>query len=255
MQDVKVTIVLPTNALNASVPEQGTPQNAYEPELGQMMFGNDFGEFDLGENRRYVAETLYALSEKLGKKNSDAQAHGCLGGMWGYGQDFESETFEMHPYWWGGCNCGFERKQETWLADHDHADECFYTLLDKEGQRLLEEQKHVSNGGAFDGELLLRQVEEWANANRSPSAPDWPELRDYCDCGFSEVLRKWLEENDHSENCPEHPDNTRAHLPNFSCGDVEIRWYKYIGRGMSVNREVSRGEWEALFARCFASLG
>jgi len=42
--------------------------------------------------------------------------------------------------------------------------------------------------------------------------------------------------------------------PNFKCGAVEVNWYKYIGRGMSVNRPVSRKEWRDIFNKCFKSL-
>lgn len=42
--------------------------------------------------------------------------------------------------------------------------------------------------------------------------------------------------------------------PNFHCGDVVIRWYKTIGRGMTVNRPVTREELAELFRRCDESL-
>jgi hypothetical protein len=43
-------------------------------------------------------------------------------------------------------------------------------------------------------------------------------------------------------------------LPNFRCGSVSLRWYKYVGRGMSSETEVTRDELKAAFKRCFASL-
>lgn len=108
---------------------------------------------NLNDLEDFVSDELYALSELLGKKNPDAQAHGGgLGGEWGYGQDFKNDVFEMHPYWWG--------------------DE----------------------------------------------------------------------------------DALEAYQPNFQCGDIEIRWYKYIGRGMSVNRAVTREEIEVIFRKCCESL-
>lgn len=41
----------------------------------------------------------------------------------------------------------------------------------------------------------------------------------------------------------------KACLPNFRVGDIEIRWYKHPGRGMSVNRPVTRAEMERAFDR------
>ena len=50
------------------------------------------------------------------------------------------------------------------------------------------------------------------------------------------------------EDCPE------AARPNFKCGDVEIRWYKYLGRGMSVNRQITKEELTEIFQKCTDSL-
>ena len=42
--------------------------------------------------------------------------------------------------------------------------------------------------------------------------------------------------------------------PNFSFNGVEIHWYKYPGRGMSVNVDWAAAEWVAWFDKCFAEL-
>ena len=41
-----------------------------------------------------------------------------------------------------------------------------------------------------------------------------------------------------------------ALLPNFAFEGVEIRWYKYAGRGMSCNRELTPDKWASWFSRC-----
>ena len=38
-----------------------------------------------------------------------------------------------------------------------------------------------------------------------------------------------------------------AELPNLKWGEAEIRWYKYPGRGMSVNKEWGPSEWVKWF--------
>lgn len=38
-------------------------------------------------------------------------------------------------------------------------------------------------------------------------------------------------------------DDEHAVLPNLEFEGIEIRWYKYIGRGMSVNKALSEKEW------------
>lgn len=54
--------------------------------------------------------------------------------------------------------------------------------------------------------------------------------------------------------CNEGDDCKIAEMPNFKCGDIEIRWYKYLGRGMSVNRQVTKEELTEAFQKCRDSL-
>lgn len=39
-------------------------------------------------------------------------------------------------------------------------------------------------------------------------------------------------------------------LPNFECDGFEVRWYKYLGRGMTMNRKVDANEFFALIEKC-----
>ncbi len=41
-----------------------------------------------------------------------------------------------------------------------------------------------------------------------------------------------------------------AEKPNFKFKDVEIRWYKHKGRGMSCNKELTTDEWKDWFNDC-----
>ena len=49
-------------------------------------------------------------------------------------------------------------------------------------------------------------------------------------------------------------DEAVAELPNFAFEGVEIRWYKYPGRGMSTNKAWKPAEWTAWFERCLAAV-
>lgn len=165
-EETEVVVVLPPNVLDGTETRSGK-QQPYDVPFNQAMLGNAWSELDLGEHKRYVAEKLYQLSEKLGRINPDDQAHGCLGGEWGYGQDFKNDVFEMHPYYWGDCDCGAEKS--------------------------------------------------------------------------------WVEKDTHEFTCS-------TVRPNFRYQDIEIRWYKYIGREMTISREVTRQELIAMFRKCFASV-
>lgn len=199
-----------------------------------MVFGNAYAEFDLGNAERMVADELYALSERLGKASPDNQAHGLLGGTWGYGQDFENEVFEMHPYWWGDCECGHEQAECEWSEANPHRPDCWQERYHAEAERLRD----------LDWEKQRDQMDKWASDNGWNGRPG---VAVYCDCGTDKLWREWASAHGHDPSC-------RIVMPNFRCGAVEVRWYKYIGRGMSVNREVSRSEWRDIFARCEESL-
>lgn len=235
--DVEVVVVLPHNALTSPKPVAGRSQAPYEPGFTQMVLGKAYSEFDLGKDESYVAERLYKLSEMLGKKNPDSQAHGLLGGEWGYGQDFKNEVFEMHPYWWGECTCGFDESDLSWSEIHLHTTPCFFNRY------MAEEKRLASDVVSFDKRHDL--MTEWAKANGYADAPNGMAV--HCDCGVHEEYAAWRNDNNHASDC-------REAIPNFKCGDLEIRWYKYIGRGMSINREVSRAKLRRIFRKCRQSI-
>ncbi len=54
--------------------------------------------------------------------------------------------------------------------------------------------------------------------------------------------------------CNDGGDCEIAAQPNFKSGSVEFRWYKYLGRGMSVNRQVTEEVLTEIFQRCKDSL-
>ena len=43
-------------------------------------------------------------------------------------------------------------------------------------------------------------------------------------------------------------------LPNFVFGDVEIRWYKHPGRGLSCNRDLDASAWIKWFGECLSAI-
>jgi hypothetical protein len=61
-----------------------------------------------------------------------------------------------------------------------------------------------------------------------------------CECGAGE-------DYNHAPSC-------RTMWPNFRCGDFEVRWYKYLGRGMSMNQDVDANTFFKIIDRCLASV-
>jgi hypothetical protein len=62
---------------------------------------------------------------------------------------------------------------------------------------------------------------------------------------FSMRAYCWCDGDRHPDGCP----------PNFKCGDFEVRWYKYLGRGSSMNRNIGAEELAEIERRCMESLG
>lgn len=115
----------------------------YEPELGQTLFGNPVGEYDVPEFARALLRGIMREIERvywnIHQKNWDGTTDPGIPGL------------TIRPYWWGECECENE-----------------------------------------------------------------------CTC--------------------------EASLPNLECGGLELRWYKYFGRGMSTTRTWSTTEWAQWYA-------
>lgn len=52
----------------------------------------------------------------------------------------------------------------------------------------------------------------------------------------------------------DYDDESGPQPANFKCGNLEIRWYKYLGRGMWKNRKISEKEMVKIFNKCLNSL-
>jgi len=49
-------------------------------------------------------------------------------------------------------------------------------------------------------------------------------------------------------------DAPESKLPNFKCRDFEVRWYKYLGRGMEINRPITANEFFDMLQDCLKSI-
>lgn len=202
------------------------------PELGQALFGNKWERFDAPD---YIADDLYDLSEMLGQMNPENQAHGFFGGEWGYGQDFVNGTFEMFPYWWGDCECGFEELEDQWNEENRHAPDCYQVELERRG------------GLEFDSDYEERRniaptlAKEWGLPYRGCMV--------HCTCDFHDRYAEWHTENYHDSRCG-------VVRPNFwhKPSGLRVHWYKYIGRSMTINRSIEQSEWQKIYNECRVSL-
>jgi len=222
----------------------------FEAPFNQQLLGNAFSEFAAD----HLSDDLYRLSKHLGTRNPDAQAHGFLGGEFGYGQHFKNAVFEMHPYFWGDCECGFEERSEEWQRQHRHSPDCYQTHLRAEQRKagLSYVDRNENREIKIFEETVKRSYDEARKVEdqiydrllKQFSLPKggWAV---HCTCDHDPAFEKWCSENHHTPECG-------IVLPNFRhfASGLEVRWYKYIGRGMSCNQEITAEVFKKIADEC-----
>ncbi|RLI21254.1 hypothetical protein DRO54_04140 [Candidatus Bathyarchaeota archaeon] len=86
---------------------------------------------------------------------------------------------------------------------------------------------------AIETKMVMKGIIDWNNAESISSI-------DY-DNGVFEI---------HPYDWSDNP--TRDY--NFKWRDIEVRWYKYLGRGMEINRDISKSEMLQLLDECINSV-
>lgn len=168
----------------------------------------------------YVSGGLRHLTKLLA--DSGLETGYGLGGEYGYGCEYENDVFEMHPFWWGDCECGFDARDCEWTESHPHADDCYQSELDR-------------RGGYGAAETLAK---EWGLSYYGCAV--------HCTCGHKEAYQAWRKENDHDPKCA----IVRPNFRHKSSGS-EVRWYKYIGRDNEVDLH---DEWSKIMSECEGSI-
>lgn len=171
---------------------------------------------------------------------------GGLGGMYGYGSDFENEVFMMHPYCWcdqeecpwcGGCQLDFE--------ELEHLDSCYQWLvcndLVKEGFTLVD--NFIRPYTANPSSMHWRKAQDIQNQVRKKwcqhfglSFPTGSAV--HCTCGATKVYTD-CECDFCKATGPfgEKGAEPKKGAPNFwhKPSGLKVWWYKYIGRSMEVH--------------------
>ena len=145
----------------------------------------------------------------------------------------------MRTYYRGDCTCGYDEKELDWSEDHLHSDNCFYV------RRKAFEKKLEDEGVEPYSDKWVQKIDTWARENGWDHGFEGSAL--HCDCPRQKAWEQFASKNNHDEKCP-------TVLPNFRCGSIEMRWYKHIGRGMSISCKVTKEELQEAFRRCRQSL-
>lgn len=215
-----------------------------------------------------LCDALVAITKAIDERDPESVAHGFLGGEHGYGAHWNTAVFEMRPYYWGECDCGSDERSERWHTKNPHADDCWQTERDrrwaaydaKVGWDAIDRAAFGDDGDAHmagftentesplpgmyistfeprqDASMARWRVaydkrnkararivrELYVERGLEPQPYQW-----FCSCGRDERAAK--AELGHLATCA-------VELPNFrhKPSGFEVRWYKYIGRGMEV---------------------
>lgn len=89
-------------------------------ELGNAIFGHSRGQVPVKRSCG-LEEHLQRLFETYSTEDEWTRS---------YGPEFESNVFEVHPYYWGDCSCGYAEKETAWSETNTHRAECYQTVFD-----------------------------------------------------------------------------------------------------------------------------
>lgn len=188
----------------------GKEVDTYEPELGQMAFGNPTGalDFDSLPDAHVVEDMLRVL------------AHFATGDV-SYAGHYSNAVFDLPD-------------------SHHHAPTCYrveYDAICQQYKRFEQKQWYID---AAAKDLCHKHGIAWNGGVGSAV---------HCTCSYQREWEEWRAQNDHAPDCP-------TVLPNFRhhASGLEIRWYKYLSRGMSVNKHICPVCFRDIFVDCMNSI-
>lgn len=245
-------------------------------ELGNMMFGNSRGEFEVPRGQGFEEE-LHRLFNAYAKDRDNSWRE--------YGVAFENEVFHVFPYYWGDCDCGYDERFETafaqWSKTNCHAVDCYQSELrtrlaayDAEiGYKPFESfsdafditEVPLTMGGVAVGTTLSMEPKPMDRSlydkHQKYEAQLMTELCKrhnlsrkfgaavHCTCGYDEKYSQWAALDGHSPMCSLVRPNFFFRPKSFT-----LNWYKYPLRDAYMNQRTSLADFRAMVDECIASL-
>lgn len=154
-------------------------------------------------------------------------------------QYLEIEGFQYRRYFWDDCDCGAESpvhaKECRSIAEHYEWNlRRLDAICDPPTKDAIESAKELGMYPLVGRAVHFERSPEWVTANPHPP----------CTCGAE---LGWSARDEHLATCS-------PQLPNMAFGDVRISWYKYLGRGMSVNVDWAEAQWVQWFNELMAHI-
>lgn len=206
-----------------------------------------------------ISNGLRELTKAIHDKHyKDVHILSGLGGENGYGENFSNNIFLMHRFCWceepncpycGGCDCPdsayhfFVDGKEVTHKEYDdfftiETDKKFYP--DKDVKWLQDNWIDLKKRRENNSEWM--QLADNANERRKVVKDD---ICDYC-----KVEGTWNKYKTEFGYDKEFGTPLFWHKPS----DFKIVWYKYIGRDMRMNRDVSESDWNKVIKECIESV-
>lgn len=244
-------------------------------ELGNMIFGNSRGQFELPRQKGFEDELIRLFATIAPSENSFERS---------YGADFENETFLTFPYYWGDCTCGYEENEAEWCDSHSHAEGCYQTIVKREidaydksigysspeslfdpNHFKVDEQPLEMDGVAMGTSMMImpkngkdsQRLYQLHEKNRNRVYKKWCKhfgltypggCAVHCTCDYQTGWHAWSEANSHTAEC-------LLTRPNFLYKPTgfEIQWYKYPLRDAYSSQQVTLPEFIKIIDDCIAS--
>lgn len=211
------------------------------PTLPQMMFGNPTGTYDCPDFVEALIASLFDEIERVYWNKNQQE--------WDRETDPEFPGITVRPYSWGECNCGWD----DFSFDEPHQETCYQTLVDNE---LVEKHGFKRDEDGYpeskkrNASDIKDEVQQKYCKQLKLTYPNGAAV--HCTCDWEKRYDKWFLKNRKGKNG--HADNCEIEIPNFSFDGVELRWYKYFGRGMSLNVHKTEKQWKTWFDKCMKEI-
>lgn len=216
----------------------------YQPELGQAAFGQPFSEFDCPE---FIKAGLRMLADEIERVEWNIRQQEYEAPTSNNGESYSTDTFDMRAYYWGDCTCGWDDFE--FVENHDG--DCYQSEL-RARQEAVGYDRTSYEWDSFESNKWREMADRVYAELTSKFGLPMTGCAVHCTCSYPKRFDVWFDAHKlgpdgHEPKCP-------AILPNFKCGDFEVRWYKYLGRGMSMNQDIDANSFFEIIDRCLDSV-
>lgn len=191
-----------------------------------------------------VAELMRELTKQISLSGHEVESAGLLGGDYGYGAYFKTDVFEMRPFYWGDCepSCDYYQKLDDWDFLNPHKPDCYQTFLNELHYEDINTMQEKA-GHSFDDACTTVACKKYG------FNPEHSGAWQHCTCGVTQAYLQFIEKAVHTEECQTDKPNF-VHIPT----GTTVVWYKYIGRDMEYDKNLSYDTWQQIMKDCIQSL-